>query len=279
MVNCRLTCSEQGDMSKSEVYNNSESFNPKKYSKTFLSLSSDAEPLARELTRFRLQQLHEFYEQHGPQLTGCRILEYGGGPGHVYPLISAAPYASEIVFAEYAEQNLKVAEEWRSNKSEALDLTPLFQHVVSSLERNKDENAVEQRETSVRSLITQIVPCDINESDALRDVTLPFDVVSTHFCLVTAVASVEQYTLGLQKLARLLRPGGMIVMTESIGGTFYRVEGKKLHNLHLGSTEVVRQSLVQAGFTNVSMKTMKRPPSELNDIVEYAFVTAVLASA
>lgn len=112
--------------------------------------------------------MHEFYVTTGPRLSVCRILEYDGGPGHTYPLISAALYTSEIVFADYAEQNRKVAEKWKSNSSEAPNMTSLFQHVVRTLEDNLNTGAVQEREMKVQSLISQIVSCDINEPVALR---------------------------------------------------------------------------------------------------------------
>ena len=264
--------------SVSEVYRHNKTFDPSTYTESYLSLSDRAEPFAKDLLLFRLQQLHQFYITTGPMLSGCRILEYGGGPGHIYPLISAAPFASEIVFAEYAEQNRKVAEQWKSYTSETPEMTALLEHVVRMLENNTAKNAVQERAMKLRSLISQILPCDINQEVALRDCTLPFDIVSTHLCLTAATSSVEQYVLNLRKLARLLRPGGMIVMTEPIGGTFYLVGSQRLPDLYVSSTEVVRESLLQAGFTDVSIKTMKVRPTEVTDHVEYAFCTAVLDS-
>ncbi|XP_062505888.1 indolethylamine N-methyltransferase-like [Corticium candelabrum] len=260
----------------SELYEN---FDPVSYVTTYSSLSNNADPLVKELAPFQLEHLHKFYVTTGPKLTrsGCRILEYGGGPGCVHTLISAAPYASEIVFSEYAEQNREAARKWKSSTSDTSDQTHLFEHVVFNLEKRTEENAAQEREKKLRSLISEIVPCDINDSVAIRDVTLPFDIISTHFCLVAAVSTVEQYVSGLKKLSRLLRPGGMIVMSEAIGSTYYQVGNETMPNVCLSTSEVVRESLLQAGFIDVSMKAFKPPPSSLTDCSLYAMFTAVLS--
>lgn len=82
--------------------------------------------------------------------------------------------------------------------------------------------------------------------------------------------------MGLQKLARLLRPGGMIVLTEAIESSFYVVGSEKISRLSLESSEVVRESLLQAGFADVSIKNLVPLATEMTDCTEYVFCTAVL---
>ena len=103
-------------------------------------------------------------------------------------------------------------------------------------------------------------------------------IVSAHLCLTAATSSVEQYVLNLRKLAHLLRPGRMILMTEAIGGTFFLLGSDKLPDLYLASTEVVCESLLQAGFIDVSIKTMKVQPTEATDHKQIAFSTALFDS-
>ena len=246
-------------------------------------MSLSADPAMKQVFMWQLTQFHELYRAIGPSLTAagqqCRILEYGGGPACVYPLISAASYASEIVFAEYAEQNRKATEQWRSKSSEAFDLSDQFQYVVGTLEGCVDETCAQEREENLRSLISDVVPCDITNSEALSaNVILPFDIVSTHFCLPCACKSIDEYSICLQKLARLLRPGGMIVLTDAVGESFYTAGSVRIPYLYFHSSDVVHQALLKAMFTDVSVHSLTHLPTELTDSKEVVFCTGVTST-
>ena len=90
----------------STYYNDEKQFDADKFRYSYTSLTG-SDPGLRSLLLEQLCQLHEFYSvafQCGAfQFGSCRMLEYGGGPSQVHPLVSATPYCSEIVFAEYAE--------------------------------------------------------------------------------------------------------------------------------------------------------------------------------
>jgi SAM-dependent methyltransferase len=262
----------------SSIYKDSETFNQESFRNSYTSLSS-SDPSLKEIFQWILSQFHDFYTNIGPKLGAARILEYGAGPASIYPLISATPYASEIILAEYAEQNRKVAELWKSKKSQAPDFSDLFMYVLETLEKNQDLNRAEEREATLQALVSQIVPCDITKDVCLDEsVRLPFDVVSTQFCLICACSSKEEYAMAIKKLASLLRPGGMIVMTEAIQGSYYMVNGEKTPELTLASNEVVRDSLVKAGFTEISMNSLVPLPTDATDCTEYIFCSGVLSA-
>ncbi|XP_062519571.1 indolethylamine N-methyltransferase-like [Corticium candelabrum] len=180
----------------STYYNDEKQFDADKFRYSYTSLTG-SDPGLRSLLLEQLCQLHEFYSvafQCGAfQFGSCRMLEYGGGPSQVHPL--------------------KIAELWRSNSKSARDLSDLFEHVVGELEGSKAR--AQEREDTLRSVISQIIPCDITKSEVISDVTLPFDIISTHFCLICGCTLLEEYRKGLEKLALLLGPGDCIVMTEA----------------------------------------------------------------
>ena len=62
-----------------------------------------------------------------------RVLDFGGGPA-IFDLISAAPYAEEIIFAEYSEENRKEVAAWRERSPDAHDCSPYFNFVQQRLE-------------------------------------------------------------------------------------------------------------------------------------------------
>ena len=81
-----------------------------------------------------------------------RVLHFGGGPA-IYDLISAAPYAEEIIFAEYSQENRKEVAAWRERSPDAYDWSPYFRFVLQRLEGKGSEEAL-VREAELRKKIT-----------------------------------------------------------------------------------------------------------------------------
>ena len=83
----------------------------------------------RAVQPFYLKSMHNFYHDYHCNWNSetARIIEFGGGPC-IYPLISAAPYFSEIVFAEYAEEGRREVELWKNQQPTAHDWTPYFRY-------------------------------------------------------------------------------------------------------------------------------------------------------
>ena len=83
-------------------------FNPKDYLNPF---NKSPECVAKEgdlhLGTFFVLNYHNFWSSFGS--NNLTVLEFGGGPS-IYPLISASPFLSEIVFAEFLEANRREVE-------------------------------------------------------------------------------------------------------------------------------------------------------------------------
>ena len=64
-------------------------------------------------SEFYLRGFHGFYQQYHSEWDAktARVLEFSGGPC-LHTLISAAPYVSDILFTDYAEDNLQEIKLW-----------------------------------------------------------------------------------------------------------------------------------------------------------------------
>jgi hypothetical protein len=82
------------------------------------------------------------------------------------------------------------------------------------------------------------------------------------------------YRDGLRKLAPFVRPGGYILATEVVGGTFYMVGDVKFSNITL-SRDVIRQALVDAGFSrDICFFSMPMENSGIEDGTEFLIISA-----
>ena len=189
--------------------------------------------------------------------NGTTVLEFGGGPV-IVPLISAAPFVSEIVFSEYAEANRAQVQLWKDNDPNAHNWMPYIRYVVNKLEGNVDPEAATARGRLLRNRFTHIVSCDVNADQILEceAVRKPFNIISENSCIETAVDSPNQYKTTVAKLKPLLKKGGLLVGAHGLGISEWTVQGEKYFPL---TEDLVIASLQQAEFSVSEKKTRSLP--------------------
>ena len=209
--------------------------------------------------RHSLQLLHEFYKTYGSPPAGLKVLEFGTGPIIIYE-ISTPLYASEIVLSEYTEKNRKALQKWLDGDPDAPKWTPFFEYVVQELE-GKSKEEVALREERLRQVVKAVIPCDINKDTPVEPAYYgPYDVVFTCQCLECACTSLEEFSGAVSKLAKLVKPGGklVIVTTDGAGDTFfYMVGDEKFFGISIRE-ETMTTVLQQEGFYDITIKSQRR---------------------
>ena len=212
---------------------------------------------------FVLTHLHNFYQAYQPPVGGAKVLEFGGGPA-VCSLISAAPKCKEIVFGEFREDNREHVNLWLKKDPSAFDWDPFFNYVVCTLEGGTAIDALERKET-LRNAIKAVVHCDIFQQEPVADQG-PYDIVTSCLCLEYVCQNTEDYREGIAKLARLLKPGGTLLMQTDENVDAWIVAGSKIQT-HPVSREVLTKALQSAGFSHIAIDTLPRE-SLADDILE-----------
>ena len=110
---------------------------------------------------FPLREFYKLCAELKPAPGSLSVLDIATGPTIAYS-ICVAPYASKIVFAEYAAPNRAALKAWLQNEKDAYDWMPYFKKIVIEME-GKDEMEVERRVTMVREKVKAVVPCDITK--------------------------------------------------------------------------------------------------------------------
>ncbi|KAJ7355134.1 hypothetical protein OS493_027923 [Desmophyllum pertusum] len=248
-------------------------FEPNAYLSNYYNGTGDQVDLSSE---FPLRCFHEFWCKMAKR-NDARVLNFGGGPA-IYDLISAAPYAEEIIFAEYTENNRQAVEAWQYKSPDSHDWLPYFKFVVQILE-GKESDDVFIREAELRKKISHILPCDIGWEDPVRWPTAwdsqqgSFDVVTTSCCLEAAVKSEQEYSNAIAKMRKYLKPGGYLAMYSVLGENFYTAGKEKFHFFQV-SEKLVQEILHKEGFGEVYMTSQADQTSELYDGEKLYFVSA-----
>ena len=209
--------------------------------------------------RHSLKLVHEFYKSYGSSPTGLKVLDFGAGPVIVYE-ISASLYASEIVLAEYVDKNREVLQMWLDRDPNGPNWSPFFEHVVQELEGKSKEEAA-KREEELRKVVKAVIPCDIRKDPPIEPAYHgPYDAIFTGYCLETACNSLQELSAAVSKLAKLLKPGGklVIITMEGPGDTnFYTVGDKKFVALSIRE-EALKTILEQNGFYDITIECQPR---------------------
>ena len=212
---------------------------------------------AKDRVLFQLDRLHELYTS--PDISGrdgLKVLDYGSGPVLQHG-ISAAAYASEIVFCDISPANREAIQKWLNGAPDAFNWSPHFDYVVKTLEGKGDKEARE-REERMRK-ISKVVFCD-----ALSDTPMetgyegPYDIVLDSGCLDAACSDKQSYKKSVKNLIPLIKPGGLLVrsapnaLSEDVGKLVYKVGGKEHSCIRL-THEFVESILKECGLHDISV--------------------------
>ena len=223
-------------------------FQPSVFLKTYYEASRPSD--ISHLMRHKLLCFHESF------LTvpnGLKVLDYGAGP-IIAPAISAATKASDIVLADYAEENLEFLHQWLNCEPNAFDWSPYFTYVVQELEGGGEEQ-VKERETKVRKLIKGLVHCDINNDPPIQQgYDTQYDVVMCSLVLEGVSSTQEEYCSNVARLVQLVKPGGSIFYygVENKFG-YYTIGDKNFPNIHI-TDELALKAFRDAGVEDASLK-------------------------
>ena len=207
----------------------------------------------KDRVQFQLGKLHDLFQTFSTR-DRLKILDYGSGPV-IQHSISAAAYASEIVFCDIASSNREAIKKWLRNDRDAFNWSPHFDYVVQTLE-GKGEEEAREREKLMRNVVKGVVYCDVlSENPMEPGFEGPYDVIIECGCLEAACVSVAEYKKAVQIASKLLKPGGTFVLW-SADISFdqetgvYNVGGKELSCL--GTThQFVADVLIEAGYSDV----------------------------
>ena len=248
-------------------------FDPQAY------LSMYFKDLSDPVRVFPLKHFHEFYKTYGQTKANLKILDYGTGPTIAY-VISAVPYAAEIVLSDYTESNRRELQQWMVKDAKAHDWSPYFKHIVQNLEGKGSPETME-REEQLRRVTKAIVHCDITQDPPIeRGYEGPYDV-SCCLCLHCFCRTNEEYAKAVGRLSSLLKPGGKIVLyaaekSTSVVQGHYFVGRENFFSLSDLTQRFTMHCLEQAGFVDITCekfsvpeKSFYKPTSE-----SYLFITA-----
>lgn len=204
--------------------------------------------------------------------NGLEILDYGTGPS-ILTTISASRKASEIILSAYTKDNRSALRRWLEGSPDAFDWSPYFRRVVEDLE-GKGKKEVEERQKLVQRIVKAVVHCDLTQDPPIeRGYDQQYDVVMSSLCLEAASQTPTEYKNGMKKLAKLLKPGGaLLIYGEEVksGPQVYVVDGRKFKNFGI-TPDFATEAMVEAGITDVNVEHIADLPPVAGTVYSMIF--------
>ena len=164
---------------------------------------------------FLLRCLHQFQTKLSSSSInsdGIRVLEYGCGPVPIHTA-SFAKQASEVVLAEYLEQNRDQVKKWLIGDKSSFNWTPYIEYLVRTLEGHAEESAVSARERRIKEVVKAVVPCNIQDDPPIEyKAEGGYDIILSTLTVEAGTRTSKEYLDAVQKLAHLLKPGGNLLL-------------------------------------------------------------------
>ena len=189
-----------------------------------------------------------------------KSIRIGCGPS-LYETYCIASKASEIVLSDYSSSNRDALRLWLNNDERAFNWFPLFVRTAKDLE-GKGQSTVFRRMEKIRRAVKAVVHCDLTQDPPIQSgFDYHYDVVSSSFCVCVATKTHEEYREGIGKLSKLVKPGGVLMISDCEHDTChlssYSVnEYRQLPYVAITSDFVVR-AFNDAGIFKASVRSIE----------------------
>lgn len=193
------------------------------------------------------------------------ILEFGCGPV-IDHAIAAAPYASEIYFADYLSANLDCIRLWYKKYEGMFDWS-IFTKKILELESVLDIDiySITEREDMLRGLKTHFINCDASITPAIQNAKRKFPLVMSIFCAESATSNKGTWRRYSNNIIDLVEEDGHILIA-ALKNSDYYVVGEDIFPCTPINEKDIMQLLIENRFLPVNIKMESVALPECSDL-------------
>ncbi|KAB5523418.1 hypothetical protein PHYPO_G00152330 [Pangasianodon hypophthalmus] len=205
------------------------------------------------------------------QYKGQRLIDVGSGPT-IHTVISACEHFDELVLSDFVDRNREEIKKWIKNEEGCFDWKPLIDYVCEM-----DGRSSSDVEAKLRQRVKQVLKCDVLSENPFHPESVePADCVITSLCLEAASKDLQTYRNALRRVAKLLRPGGALVMLGVLGETFYCIDKIRFSCLQLSKADV-EDVLRNLDFTVQEFKIFPAQDQDNNRVSDFEAIFYLVA--
>jgi hypothetical protein len=212
---------------------------------------SEIEPEERETIAFFVDAMKDA-DRMQPALV------FGVGPT-LHHVFLAAEKVSEIHLGEYLPANLQEIERWLGRDPEAHDWRRFVAYTLEceGLDRPAPEE-ITFREEMTRARITNLLHVDLRLENPLGSESLrQYATVISAYCADSATGDKAEWATYMQRIAGLVRPGGMLLAAALRRSHGYVVDGKTFPSADVDETDLQAVLEPRFGRGNLAIQACK----------------------
>lgn len=192
-------------------------FDPGAYLQTYYS-----EPQIPDDEVFNIRSLIEFLGRSGRTFDSA--LEVGCGPTihHAVPL---ARHVKKLYLSDYLPGNLAEVQKWLEGTFDAHDWSAYIRGTQVLEEITPTDEAIQQRAKDLRAAIKGLLPCNLLVDEPLGRPD-KYDLVTCFYTAECAARSRAEWELVMQRLSRLVNPGGVLFQVAMRNGHSYKIHDR-----------------------------------------------------
>ncbi|XP_072283428.1 indolethylamine N-methyltransferase-like [Pyxicephalus adspersus] len=214
---------------------------------------------------------HFHYQLSSGRIVGTILMDISVG-SVLHQLFSASNYFKEILVLKFNEKCIMELTRWLHDRTGAFDWTHASSAAVE-LEGKRDQ--FHEKEMQLRSSIKQILKCDFKRENITAPVDLPLaDCIISMFLLESISKNEDEYMKNLEKILKLLKPGGKLLLVGSLETTHVTVGKERLHRLKLNELGV-KNALCKLGLVVDYCAVQKR--RNVSDLTDYGAAIFIVA--
>ncbi|XP_068103258.1 indolethylamine N-methyltransferase-like [Hyperolius riggenbachi] len=216
-------------------------FDARDHLDTFFSDKPDMEFADDSLT-FPLMNFHYVFSSGFVKGEVLIELSFGSLIHHLY--LSCDVFKDIIILKLNERCNMETSR-WKDSRTGAFTWNHSSAH-AAKLEEKSDE--VQDKDEQLKTAISRIISCDFDNENITYPVVLPLADCITSMCLMEGICKDEDdYMRNLEKISKLLRPGGHLILIVVLNNSYYIVGGVKFHSFEFDD-RFVRNALHKLGF-------------------------------
>ncbi|XP_068099837.1 indolethylamine N-methyltransferase-like [Hyperolius riggenbachi] len=190
----------------------------------------------------------------------------------IHHLYSACDGFKDIIMLKVNEKCNLETSKWKDARTGAYSWEHISAH-AAKLEGKSTQ--IQDKDQQLKTAIGHIVGCDFENEDMTYPVELPLaDCVSSLYILEAICKDEDDYMRNLEKISKLLKPGGHMILVSVLNITYYMVGGEKFAAFR--SEEMfVKNALQKLGFViDYCAVQRRRNESSVVDYDAVMFITA-----
>ncbi|KAM5163576.1 nicotinamide N-methyltransferase-like [Mantella aurantiaca] len=210
---------------------------------------------------FPMMNLH--YQFSSCRVVGNTLIDISMG-SFIHHLYSASNSFQEMIVLKSNENSVMELSRWLHDRTGAYD----WMHTsaaAADLEGNRAQ--LQEKEIRLKSSIKQILKFDFEEANITSPVELKLaDCVLCVWILNSSSKNEDEYMRNLEKILKLLKPGGHLLLFSVIDITYYNVGGERFHAF-THDEAFVKNALSKLGLVIDYYAVQRR--SNVSDLTDY----------